>query len=429
MSISRCLMKSVGQQKRTIAILVLIILIGLALRFSVFLKELHDFSNITGDAKNYVNMSQQIVDDGIYGYGLGHKSGVSNAYVTPGYPLFLSMVYALIHNTYRQITLVRMLQVLIGAIFIPLLAFLWVRRLFGRDSIALLTAFFTAIYPTYILSAVYVLTESCSLAAMLLYFYFQTLALQERKPYLNILSGVAFALNILIRPTMLPLFILPFISAYFTTFKSDRKLLIRLFAITAAAFAAVMLPWWVRNILVLHKLILLSSGSGDPLLAGTYPYMTDLFKDYLAAKVKSSESAYAKKRIIEGFSSQPLLYLKWYTIGKMQFLFRDPWLWKTPPYNTALGDQLMRYTHKMFKYLGVLGSCVGMLIKRIFININIYALLMLGLLLIFIPVNRYAYHLMFFLMTASAFIIIYFADFLRKMYTRIRMVYEDGNIK
>lgn len=403
-------------QESTLLALVIILLIGFVLRFSVFLYEIHDF-NIKGDARNYLNMSQQLVDNGIYGYGIDQKSGVPNAYVTPVYPLFLSMVYTLTHNPYRQITLIRLFQIPIGGVLTPLLAFLLIARLFKRRSMALLTAFFIAIYPTFILSTVYILTEVLSLAAILLYFYLQTMGLQDRKPYLNLFAGAAFALNILIRPATLPLFFIPYIYAYFTSFKSDRKLLLKLFRYYLAAFAVVMLPWWLRNILALHKIVLLSTGSGDPLLAGTYPYMTNLFTDYTSEKVKVAEGAYAIKRIIKGFTTQPLLYLQWYSIGKIQYMFRRPWLYLYPPFETAALTQMTLIIHKMFVFCGLMGAVTGLFIKKIFLYIDIYALLMLVLLLIFIPLDRYAYQLMFFLMTASAFLIIFIADFIRKGHT------------
>lgn len=408
-------------QKNRIPALLLgcILLIGLLLRFWAFSTKIHDFY-LTGDAKNYYLMSHQIIDDHIYGYALDKKSGISNAYVTPGYPIFLAAVYAITNDKYLQITAVKLLQVIIGGLATPLLAFLAIRLIFKRADIALLSTLFIAIYPTYIISVNYLLTEVSSLAAMLLYFYLIAAAMQERKNYLFALSGAAFAVNILIRPTMLPLYIIPFIVAHFTAYKRDRLLLLKFFTISIAGFVVVMLPWWMRNYLTMHRIIILATGSQDPLLAGTYPYMQGLFKDYLSENVRVSEAEYAKKRIIEGFTTQPLLYLKWYTVGKLQYLFTEAWLRTAPPFNSALGIKLTDVMQSLLIYAGSAGAIINSAIKRLNLYIGIYGLVFLGLLLIFIPVNRYAYHHMFFLMLSTSALLCYIKDFVSLLIVKLR---------
>lgn len=398
--------------KTVLLILIIILMAGFSLRFNFFINKLHDFY-LVGDAKNYQIMSQQIVENGVYGYALKHKSGHPNAYVTPGYPLFLSGAYAVVRDPYRQITIVRFLQVIIGGIISPLLAFLFVLRLLKKNSIALLTALFTAIYPTYILSSTYILTEVCSLATMLLYFYLQTLSLQDKKPYQSILAGLAFAFNILIRPTMFPLLVLPFVFAFFVWKKVERVILYRLFLYTLIGVIIPMLPWWVRNYVTLHKFILLSTGSGDPLLAGTYPYMTGLFQDYLSEKVRVTEVTYARKRIVEGFISEPLLYIKWYTIGKLKSLFEKPWLYARPPHPSIISFLIYKShypMHHFFITAGTIGTIIGSVKKNVLLFVSIYTIILLGLLLIFIPESRYAYHIMFFLMLFSSYILCYTAN-------------------
>lgn len=409
--------------KTALLILIFILAAGFFLRFGSFMNRLHNF-HLLGDANNYRIMSQQIVDDGIYGYAMKHKSGRPNAFVTPGYPLFLSAVYFPVRDPYRQITIARFLQVIIGGIVSPLLAFLFVRRLLKKNSVALLTALFTAIYPTYIISSTYILTEVCSLAAMLLYFYLQTLSLQDKKPYQGILAGLAFAVSILVRPTMLPLLVLPFIFAFFVWKKTEKMILVKIFLYTLAGFAIPMLPWWIRNYTALHKFILLSTGSGDPLLAGSYPNMSGMYLDYYKQTVGISEAAFAKKRIIEGFTSEPLLYLKWYTIGKLKLLFSIPWLYIQAPYGSIISfityksQYLMQY---LFIIAGITGAITGSIKSRINLFVSIYSIALLGLLLIFIPENRYAYQIMFFLMFSTSYVICHVAGILRNTYRTKRL--------
>lgn len=404
------------ENKRVAVSLIAILLLALMLRGVFFVKYLHYF-NIQWDAKNYQLMSHQLVDKGIFGYWYegskyGPKPGESNARVTPGYPLFLSAAYAIFHDPYKQLTIVRLTQVIVGGLFTPLLAFLFLRRLFKRNDVGLLTAFFMAIYPTYVQSSVSILTEVLSLATMLLYFYLTLVGLQERKTYINVLAGVAFGVHILIRPAMLPLFVLPFIFVFFEWKKEERKNIVRMFVQSAAGFVVVMMPWWIRNIVVLKQFILTADASGNPLLEGTYPYMKDRMADVPESirGISKLQAEFAKERIIKGFTTEPLLYLKWYTVGKIQYMFQNSWLNMMTP-----GTQLIhKVVHGALVSLGAVGVIINSITGKINRYINLYLLLFLGLYLIFLPDPRYAYQHMFFLMLAGAYMLCRLWEYVRK---------------
>jgi 4-amino-4-deoxy-L-arabinose transferase-like glycosyltransferase len=388
-----------------------IIVLALALRIIFFTYKVDNFK-LGGDARNYINMSHQLVDKGIYGYwyegySYGGKPGVSNARVTPGYPLFVSAVYAVFHDNYKQITVIRLLQIIIGGLITPLLAFVLVRRLFGRDNVALLTALLVSVYPSYVLSVTQILTEVLALASVLLYFYLAVLGFQTRKTYLNLLAGAAFALQILIRPNILPLFVVPFIYAWFTWFKDSRKELVRIFIYNLLGFAAAMLPWWIRNYVVLGSFILTADAAGNPLLSGTYPYMKDVSKDVPEniRGISKLQADFAVQRIIRGFTTEPLLYFKWYTVGKIQYLFKLPWLPGVT--NIKIIYLLVHYTALLF---GFLGMVICWLRNRTGLLLNICFVLLVGLALVFVPENRYVYQMMFLLMMAASYFICYIYD-------------------
>lgn len=382
-----------------------IILLALFLRAGFFAKKMYDFK-LYGDALNYHFMARQLVEDGIYGYALGRKSGAPNAYITPGYPLFLSAVYAVVTDPYFKITAVRAIQVVVGALSCGL-AFLFIRRFLKHDGIALLTALLMAVYPPYIQSPWQILTEVWSLATMLLYFWLTTVGLETRKAGYNFAAGLVFAVHVLIRPVMLPLIAVPYIYALLTWYKNDWRALIKAGLQTAAGLVLLMLPWWIRNYIVLNQMIITATGSANPLLAGTYPYMKDLFKDFLAQGYKSQDQGwYARKRIIEGFTRQPLLYLKWYTFGKTGFMFETPWLYQQLHQAPLIykGNLIFQ---KVLNWSGFIGLVAGLFVHPVMRFITIYSALFLSLYLIFIPMNRYAYQLMFFVMLGTAFLIYY----------------------
>jgi asparagine N-glycosylation enzyme membrane subunit Stt3 len=149
--------------KKTLLLLLAgIFILALLLRGLAFMRFKDDMS-LTGDARNYYLMSHQLADTGVYGYWYdgnpyGGSPGVSNARVTPGYPLFLTAVYAIINDPYLHITAVRLIQAVLGSLS-ALLGFIFVKRLFKNDWMGLFTALLIAVYPPYIFSATLLLTR------------------------------------------------------------------------------------------------------------------------------------------------------------------------------------------------------------------------------------------------------------------------------
>lgn len=422
------------QQKtnsKTLTFLILIMILALGLRSLVFTKQINNM-NLMNDPKNYWIMSHQLVDEGIYGYAYYNPSSEPNARVTPGYPLFLAAVYKILRDKYLQITAVRLLQVIISSISI-FLGFLFVKKAFKKDSMALLTAFFIAIYPTYVLSPVLLLTETLALFTMLLYFCLSLYAFESRKMVINLLTGAAFGLHVLVRPALLPMFVFPFIfyllpvrwtrresqerDSSFTSGgaeprqnnnaglsrsaqKKRSRGLIVLFAFQLLGLVLIMSPWWIRNIIVFNKLIITAEASGNPFLAGTYPYFQNYFKDTTAEICSSSANqlSHGIKRIAEGLKSKTLLYIRWFTVGKTAYMFKEPYLSRLL-INSRGPSMVIHFSILIF---GVLGIIIHAIKDHKFFWFYLYGLIILGIQLMFVPDARFAYLIMFFLIVGAA---------------------------
>lgn len=388
-------------KRKNLIILTIILFIAFITRILYWESQMHVF-NVFSDALNYDISAHQLVENHIYGYGMGHKSLYPNAYMVPGYILFLAGVFALIKNYYLQITAVRLLQILLGSIT-PLLGYLFVKNLFKKENAALLTAFFAAVYPPYILSTFFLLTEVTALFTMVLYLVLAVLAFKKKKFVYNLLAGAAFAFHVLIRPTLLPLFIFPFIYGFFKCFDKNLKTTLVTFGQTLVGFIIIMSPWWIRNYVTLHQLILTATGSANPLLAGSYPDMKDLFKDFIKAGCKSTDQSwFAKKRIINGFTHHTWTYLKWYTIGKIKFMFENPWLYE----KLHIFRRFNHWLHALISWGGLIALIANLFNKESLRKFTtLYTVALLGLLLIFIPTTRYIYQLLFLLMVSTSLLI------------------------
>lgn len=403
-------MESVKTRKTTIFFLLLILILALVLRGFAFL-EFKDYMNLQYDPRNYWLMSHQLADKGIYGYfydgnPYGGRPGESNARVMPGYPLLLTVVYKIVGDKYLQITAVRLIQIMLSTASC-FLGYYFVKKMFKKDGIALLTALFMAVYPTYIYSCVQLLTEVTALFTMLLYLCVLYHAMDSGKAGYNLLAGVLFALHILVRPTLLPLFILPFIFALITNWinkgssrnKFAFKRVFRMFILQLAGFVLIMLPWWIRNVVTLGSLIITAQASGNPLLGGTYPYFIDYFADVTDDIRGNNEKQMALgiKRIIEGFKNDFWLYLKWFTVGKIEYTFQKPYL-----YNLHTHTNVHFISHFFVLITGVLGMVWHSIKSLKGLWFYLYGLAILALQLLFIPDPRFAYLIFFFIITGAA---------------------------
>jgi hypothetical protein len=417
-------MESKKLNRKTLVFLLLILMLALGLRARVFSKQMNNM-NLSYDPKNYWIMSHQMVDDGIYGYAYDEPSGEPNARVMPGYPLFLAAVYKILGDKYLQITVIRLLQVIISSLSV-LLGFLFVKKAFKNDLAALLTALFMAIYPTYVLSTVMLLTETLALFTLLIYFCLSLYAFESGKKAINLITGIAFGIHLMIRPALLPLFIFPFIFALISernchserseesfkpAIRQKKRLLASMFLFQLIGLVLVMSPWCIRNTLVLGKFILMAEGSGNPFLAGTYPYFQDYMLD-LTDEIRGNndlQMAYGIERLINGLKTDFWLYFKWFTIGKTAYIFHEPYLCRLLMNSEAPS----RVIHFSILIPGVLGSIIHAVKSIKSFWFYFYGLAILGLQLMFVPDPRFAYLILFFIIVGAAHLICYIMDLIK----------------
>ncbi|WP_409341182.1 ArnT family glycosyltransferase [Paenibacillus sp. MBLB4367] len=349
---------------------------------------------IAWDQLEYTKLAIQLLEKGIYAY----RDTEPNTLVTPGLPMFLAVIYGLVGYEPLEpaLTVIRVLQCFLC---LPAIWFLYMTgaRLF-QPAAGLLAALFAAVYPSYVWSTALILTEVPFLSSLMAMVYVQVRIIQENRKTDHLWFGLLLGITVLIRPNVLPLAVVPYLFLWFT---SHRKKALVYGLQAAAAFALVMLPWWVRNWLTFHEFIFIAKGeAGNPFLGGTDPYFRGTI-DWTAID-ESDQMAEGLRRIKQGLIEQPLLWLKWMTVGKFTYFFRRLWVGPYPFYVPEWYYYALNKLHFIIVYAGLALLPIMGVRSRAYAFLAVSFAIVCGVHLLFIPVDRYAYGMLPFLMLGTA---------------------------
>ncbi len=339
------------------------------------------------DAHNYDTMAKQFLDKGV----LGYQSTSPNAFTTPGYPLFLALIYKIFgYSDGSPLTAVRIIQIFMAVATIWFLYLL--AKYITNKRVGLIAAFMCSIYLVFLWVPTLILTETLYTFLFILYLYLQIRAIKEKSIKMNFATGLVFAAAVLVRPAVAPLIVLPYIYYYFAE-KKDKWLFKGLLA-NIVGFVILMMPWWIRNIASLKKFVLFATQE-DPLLRGTYPYEIGVENMPL-----TNQTHEAIKRLIDGFTTQPLLYLKWYTLGKFDYLYFKIFYYVDDSVGTL---RWLLPLHNLYVWFGWVGVALGAVKKEIRL-ISLYIIFITLISLVFVATSRYAYPVMYLLIFLTAYI-------------------------
>jgi 4-amino-4-deoxy-L-arabinose transferase-like glycosyltransferase len=343
-----------------------------------------------GDAVHYDHAAVWLLLKHIYSYW----SWGPSAMITPGYPLFLDFAYWLTHFKSHN----HQVEMHVAVTFQHLLAagtvFLIYRiaRFFLPRWASLIAALLWLFYPPSNWAADQLLTETVYVFFLILFVWTFLFALERKQIWRFALAGVALALATLVRPTVFPLVVAPLLFLLQRqNWPAVRTHLIH-WLTYLGAFVVCMLPWWIRNGVVLHRLILTDDDMANPLLFGSDPnFAHDTSLD--SGLDRQQQEHLAVHRIIEGFSHHPFQYAKWYTVDKLRLLFGSPWYLDKLSKHATFPQKLtfvFAHFHLAWVILGAIGLLLGAW-RPMLRWISALALFLIVAQLPFIPINRYMF--------------------------------------
>ncbi len=379
-----------------------IVSIGLYLRVS-FALNVH-FSNFFAgspfghDEFYYIKMAKDFLSHGTFGY---MAEGVSNAYVTPGYPLFLICMFGIFGDGPQTILYIKLVQAVISTLTIVLAFF--IGNKIANAPVGLLSALFIAIYPPFILHSRNLLTETIFIFLLLSYILVQHIAFNKGLARWHFASGLLFAVAVLVRPLMFALLLLPYIYVCFAK-KEMRGKQIRQFLIYLLGIVLLMAPWWIRNYITLHRLVLLCTQSN--------PFYEGIIRNATQLPPSDKEIVDGIKLLFNQLLHHPLQTIQWFTFGKLTITFgsADFHLQQNISSLSSLS-----FVHYIILASGILGTLLSIFEKELrFISIYIVCSLMLQLL--FLPVQRYALPFMAIFSITGAYMIWYTSSAVKRRF-------------
>jgi 4-amino-4-deoxy-L-arabinose transferase-like glycosyltransferase len=246
--------------KTSLVLLALIAVVGLGARAYVVVKPV---TNPADDSHAYYALAKALYEEGSFG-GPSFRDASD---WSPGAPLLYATSFYATGGA-REGT-ARIVEALLGVAAI-LVVFLLGERLGGR-SVGLLAAFAVAVYPPFIHSTGELMSEPPALltlpAAVLAFLW----AGEQERLRAWLLPGLLFGLTAMFRPEYL------FVGAAFLVLAAIRAGRARGWrpglagaGLLALALLLPIVPWTIRNIDVLGRVVPISTGSGKALYVGTF---------------------------------------------------------------------------------------------------------------------------------------------------------------
>lgn len=244
----------------TLALLLAILVLGLGLRaYSV----VEPVANPADDSHAYYALSKALYEEGSYG---GPTFRDSSDW-SPGAPLLYAASFYATGGP-REGT-ARIVEALLGVAAI-VVVFLLGRRLGGGPA-GLIAAFAVAVYPPFIHSTGELMSEPPAIftlpAAVLSFLW----ASEQERLRVWLLPGFLFGLTALVRPEYLAVAV---VFALLAAIRVGRERGWRLGLAGAALLVVALLvpivPWTVRNAVVLGRVVPISTGGGKALYVGTF---------------------------------------------------------------------------------------------------------------------------------------------------------------
>lgn len=323
----------------------------------------------TPDEEHYIKMARRVLNGEYYGYwGCG-----PDAVVSPGLPIFLVCLMAAFGSGPQGINCIQLVQCLLLAATV-LFTYLLAVRLTGKRGAGLLASLLFALNGLPYLYVFRLLTETLYCFLMMLFFLLFARAMEKGSLRLHGLAGLCFGAAVLVRPLII--IIAPFLYIpWAVSCWKDWKRLFKPLLFFAGGFVLICLPWWIRNFVSFHQIILLSTQT-NPIYAG-------LARDVKALGLEDPGSLLGNVKLLLGLLRDDFFgTVYWLTFGKFEIIFMSD-------IPKAVCRILTLFVRDITVYLGLCGGVRALFSKKGW-GPSLVFWVYLASSFLFVPTGRYA---------------------------------------
>lgn len=283
---------------------------------------------VFSDAFNFNVAAVRLLETGVFQYGGSPDMSAppeSNAFTTPGYTIFLSAVYAVVPPTgdtiesilraQPYIIIVQLLLAIATAVVISLTG--WV---LDGPAVGWMAGVLAVAYLPFGMNATVTLTENLALPLMAVVLLSAVAMFRDQNPATRsrvlwtCLFGIAAGLSILVRPAIAPWLLAPLAMSLWVH-RRHIKQEVKLIALAVACISLVMLPWVVRNAIVLGEFVPVSTGASTALLDSVGGAVFSELDEKLMTRAQASGDdplqTLAVARLKARWAASPSTFLKW----------------------------------------------------------------------------------------------------------------------
>lgn len=317
------------------------------------------------DDVKYVYSAQVLVEHGTLVYNSGMQP---TNFIMPAIPVLLSAFVSVLDRD-AAVMGFRLLQCLMQAASIYFI-FILAREILGRR-VAVAAVLLDALYVPNLFASGAILTESTFKLLFLLLICSFVYALKRRTAGAYVFAGVMLGLACYVKPqcALIPVCLL----VIWLIRRYRWREMVAFTAIVGVCSMLLLSPWWIRNYVDFDAFIPFTKSTGNPMLLGALVKRAAPSKGFFAqypeykgdsknlfAGYDTEQKRTAKRLIAYGFKHEPLKYGYWFTVGKSEQLFENPFYSRPVP---GLPRPAINVVHWLYVLTGFAGI-VLLAVKR-----------------------------------------------------------------
>jgi len=252
------------------------------------------------------------------------ENGIPTAYWPVGYPGFLGLLFAVTGPSILAAQLANLAFATLSCWLVYRIS----QQLFADELAARLAILILAIYPNHVAYTALIASEPLYTVLLLLFSYW-LIRSRARSPVLGI--GLAIGLGTLVKSqTALLAAVLVLLAIVLTPKWHERRQVLAKSVLMGLVALAVVLPWTVRNYMVLGAPVFVSTNGGMSLLAGNNPSMVGLWhRDYAMDAPLLAEAEFSVVNQVAADRRARALALQWIRDNPRDFISIMPQkLWR-----------------------------------------------------------------------------------------------------